>query len=232
MTKQNHNQLPGALDLFKPSWEAFKLNWQTFVISYIAPALITIGLFFSLIGALGLTLDNISGETTSSDIAFTAYHVLLIGIVVLVFVGVAGFTNALIYWVKFQSAKGKKVDIKDAVRAARKFFWRLLGLSVLRGFIITLGLIAFIVPGLFLWRRLFLSPYYLMDKNVGVIRAMSMSEDGSKPFSYALWPMLGVYILINVVSYIPVIGWLASLAGTVTYSCAAAVRQRQAVAAK
>jgi hypothetical protein len=53
---------------------------------------------------------------------------------------------------------------------------------------------------------------------------MKQSAAATKPFSGAIWGIIGVYILLSLPGFIPLIGGLVSIALTTLYSVAPALR--------
>src|SRR5258708_46690 len=62
-------ELPGAFGLFKPSWQAFKLNWVIFVFGILPPAVI--GLILVAILQIGVHSSGSSQSTTQLSNAST-----------------------------------------------------------------------------------------------------------------------------------------------------------------
>lgn len=224
--KEYGDPLPGAFELFRPSWEAFKLNWQLFVLTYVVPIIV-----FSLL-ALIFLVPHWNALFHNETYHFRVIDGVTITILALIAIPIGAFINTATYALKLESAKGRRVDIGFALKKARQFFWRIFGLTVARFFIVIIGICLIVIPGLLAWRMLFLAPYYLMDRDLTIKQAMRQSAKASWPIAYTLWPMLGVYILIQIIGNIPLIGWLASIAGSIAYDCAAAIRYFQVKAAK
>ena len=138
---------------------------------------------------------------------------------------------AYLYYLKYQSAKGVKMSFKETLDGCWPFFWRMLGLTLLRGLIIIVDFILLIVPGLFMWKRYMLAPYYLMDKNLGIRESLRRSAADSKPYANAIWGLIGVYVLIWLIGILPVIGYASTII-SILYCCAQALRYLQIKEAK
>jgi len=214
--EQSNQQLPGAFSLFKPSMAAVKLNLGSFILIFILPA----ALGFLSLGFMspGKVTDNV---VASATLTTTAILLILSSIVL----------SLLLYpaltYLQLESAKGNKVGAIDTVKNSYKYFWRLLGLAVLTVLVIILGFLLLIVPGFFMIRRYLLAPYYLVDGDLGVIEAMKRSANDSKEFSYAIWGIIGVMILIEVLGIIPILGAIAGAILQILYYCAPAIRYFQ-----
>ena len=217
-------QLPGALTLFEPSWEAFKLNFWTFVTVFIAPIIVL--LVPGFIAVYGIYMDSADYQLTHAkpQIVFNilAIAIGIVGVILMSFV-----LTAMMYVLKYQSAKGNKMSVKDVWQQTQPYWWRMFRLYVVRNLVIGIAFLLFIVPGLFMWRRYMLAPYYLLDKNTSVGEAMRQSAADSMRVSGAIWGMMGVYIIISLSGVIPLAGYvLGPIIGTV-YCCAQALRYLQ-----
>ena len=99
---------------------------------------------------------------------------------------------------------------------------RYLALLVMIVSLTVIGLVLFVVPGLFVVHRFFLAPYYLFDKNTSAIEAMRMSAQNAKRYSRSIWEMLAVYVVLAILSII-IIGYILFY----LYICAPAIRYIQ-----
>jgi hypothetical protein len=219
-TAPSRAQLPNALELFSPSWQALKLNWLIIIFGAFPPIFAAL----LLIAAVQI-LVHFAASSNNGLITVVNVFSIIAGVVTLVVaLPVAG---VLVYWVKLQSAKDVKVQYFDAIRRCLHYFWRVLALSIVRGLLIGLGLILLIVPGLIMWRRYLLAPYYLVDKDISIAEAMRRSAASSKKFPAAIWGMIAVYIVLTILGFIPFIGWIIGTILSIAYLCAGAVRYFQ-----
>lgn len=125
---------------------------------------------------------------------------------------------------ELKSAKNKQVRASEAFSASIPFILRIVGLILLLGIIIVLGLLAFIVPGIIFIQWFFLAPYFLVDKNMGIIEAMKASKAASRGNAGAIWSVIGVMMLLSLFGFIPIFGGFISLVLTTLYACASALR--------
>ena len=215
--------LPGAFDLFSPSISAVGLNIWTFIKLLCLPLAFLLGIFvltFSIYGIAGSSFDHASGPSDAALGAITVFAILL---------GVLGTLSFIVIvpafgLVQLRSAQGVKIGAQQALQESRKFFWRYLGLRIVQSLIYLAGLMLFVVPFFFWWKRYVLARYYLMDRNLSVGAALSQSAAESKQCSDAVWGLIGVLTLF----------WAAnevlSIFGTVLnilYGCAPALRYLQ-----
>jgi uncharacterized membrane protein len=103
------------------------------------------------------------------------------------------------------------------------FVLRFIGLGLLSAIVIIFGLILFVVPGVLAIFFLSFAPYILVDKNTGVIDAMKGSYELVKEYWKVTLGLLVVNFVIQIPSYVPVVGQLISLALGIGYFCLGAI---------
>lgn len=133
------------------------------------------------------------------------------------------FAFAPLYYLNTQAAKGKTLSVAQTLQGFR-FFWRLLGLSILTSLIIILGFIAFIVPGIIMLRRYLLAPYFLIDQDLGIRQAMALSAERSKKYSGAIYGIVGVMFVLSLPGIVPLYGTIVSYILQFLYIAAPAAR--------
>ncbi len=116
--------------------------------------------------------------------------------------------------------QGKKLPLSDLFTQFR-YFWRVLGATLLVGIIVGIGLVLLIVPGIYFALRFAFVVQLIVDRNLGISEAMSESTRLTKGkklplFGFGL-TMLGIMILgaivfgVGVFVALPVV-WLATVA--------------------
>ncbi|HEX5447958.1 MAG TPA: hypothetical protein VFW90_02030 [Candidatus Saccharimonadales bacterium] len=128
---------------------------------------------------------------------------------------------------QLDASTGRHLSFDKLWEVVTKMGWRLLGLYIVTGIVILIGLILFIIPGLFMIRRYLLAPYVMIDRNVSIREAMDGSAELSLKNTGAIWGVMGVMFLIAMIGIIPIIGSLASFVVGSLYSVAPALRYRQ-----
>lgn len=210
------DKLPSAFSLFKPSWEAVKVNLGTFIVLGLLSAV--------LYGVFALTILGTSKNSTGS-LGSGAFAALAAGSLFALLWAVI-FGPAMVY-VQLKSAAGTKVTASEAIKNGLHFAIKFLGLSIVMGLVIGIGFLLLIVPGLFMLRRYILAPYFLIDKNLGIMESMNQSAEASKKYSGALWGLIGVTFLISLPGIIPFIGAIVSTILGIAYYCAPALRYKE-----
>lgn len=135
-------------------------------------------------------------------------------------------------YLQLKAAEGKKPTFNELLSAGLKNFVKLFVLQLLITMIVILGLVFFIIPGLIALTRLFMAPYAMLDKNMGIFDAMGESSRLSKGNAGAIWGVIGVYVVVagilaGIVSIIPYIGPLIAAGITIVYSVIFALRYYQ-----
>ncbi|MFA5926605.1 MAG: hypothetical protein WCT32_02050 [Patescibacteria group bacterium] len=114
---------------------------------------------------------------------------------------------------------GKKLPFSELFKQFR-YFWRILGLTLLLGLIVVIGFILLVIPGIYLSLRYQFAMNFIVDKDLGVIEAMSESSRITQGVKLSLfWFMLAVFVVlilgllalgIGIFVAIPVV-WLADV---------------------
>jgi len=212
-------KLPGAFALFEPSTQALKRNAVTLLGLFLSPMIATIPLFSVAIGLTVATSNN--GRDAISGVVLICFAVIYIAIFVFSMITSAALIDATVW-----AVQEKKPSYIDSLRIGLHHFWRFVGLSVCVGILVLLGLILFIVPGLILFKRYFLAPFYLVHRNMGIAEAMKQSAADTKKYG-GVWGIMGVFALIELAGIIPFVGWIVTLVGLALYACAPAIRYLQ-----
>lgn len=200
-------KLPSAFTLFGRSLHILGFNILTILGLVVLPAVIiwvVLVVFFASLYALG----NASSQAdTGANVAMIA---LGMAFVLGCIVGSIIINSALVVTL-LKGARDEKIRFGEALRQGLHFAWRLFILSIVIGLLVMVGLILFIVPGLFVLKRYILAPYYLVDHTIGPLEAMRRSAEDSKRFGGAIWGLIGVTVLIGIASVIPFGGILQLL---------------------
>jgi membrane-anchored glycerophosphoryl diester phosphodiesterase (GDPDase) len=204
--------LPDAFSLFRPSWNALRVNLSTFALLLLFP-----------VGMMLLTALTWEGVVQGDKIVLGIAPILSF----LAAIVVSLVTTAILVSLELKSVENEHVGFDAALRFGLPYLPRLIGLFVVSGLIMLVGFLLLIIPGFFAIQRLLLAPYFLVDKNTGVKEAIRLSWRASKKHSSAMWGIAGIIVAINIVSLLPTIGWFIGMVLTILYLCAPAVRYLQ-----
>lgn len=196
----SHNIKPFSV-LIHESWNLFKKNWKTLLIT---------ALVYFLTQAL---LSSLQKGLSQSDSHSGGVIGLLSWVV---------STIMTIGWLKIYLAltRKNKVHIDDLFKHYSLFFKYFFG-TALTAIIVVLGYILLIVPGIILSLKLIFVPYLLVDKKMGIIDSLKESSRitqgiKGKLFLYMIG-LLGINILgllalgIGVLVTIPITGFASAL---------------------
>lgn len=227
--------LPGAFQLFKPSKELVLKNIWIFGPLYAVPLIFSLHswIWSPVITGPGRHWSNhvnsfSSGWSFSPTSVYAWSAFIGFSIIWFLFV-IAGGTIVQIMSqaAQLEATEDKSLHFQRLWDVVKRMGWRMLGLYVVVAIYIIVGLILLIVPGLIMIRRYFLAPYIMIDKNCSITEAMEHSAAMSKPFSGAIWGVLGVMFLFGVAGVIPFIGSLIAFVLGSLYSVAPALRYQQ-----
>jgi hypothetical protein len=210
------------LRMLRPGIDALRVNVGTIIWLVILPFLISIPFFFVII--LSATfMENYTGSGIPWDtVVFTLVSLVLYAVMI----STSIFTGLGLVIATLRSADGEKIKFRETFRLGRKYFWRFTGLFLSVAFVVLAGLILLVVPGVIMLKRYLLSPFYMIDQDLGVFDAMRKSADESTEIG-GVWGILIALVALSIPSVIPVVGWMFALVVGVLYSCVPALRYRE-----
>ncbi|MDB5169668.1 MAG: hypothetical protein JWN82_64 [Candidatus Saccharibacteria bacterium] len=175
-----------------PSWDLFKPNLALVREHYIG--VIYLFLLPSLVGVLGSTLIGapvaVNGSLQLAPGQTVGLALLLVSMVWQL-VNIGPLTVF-----QLRAAAGKTDSVGSYYRLGLRYDWSLIMYYIVFGVLAIGGLILFIVPGLFVIRRYFLGTYLLVDQDLPFGEALKQSADMSKPYSGAIWGIIGVQVAL------------------------------------
>jgi hypothetical protein len=226
--------LHGAFELFGLSRKIVQKNIWIFGPLYAVPLLFNFHSWLwtpAIGGDVGHRWTRYSwfGSGLSASVpSYLWYSFIGFSVLWLVFVLSAGtIVQIMTQDAQLKSAQGRPLHFLSLWHTAKELGWRMFGLYLLIGLYISVGLIFFIIPGLIMLRRYFLAPYIMIDKKVGIKEAMDQSAAMTKPFSGAIWGIIGVMVLIGLTNVIPFVGWMIAFTLGLLYSVAPALRYEE-----
>lgn len=229
-TSKNSHEIGSAFDLLGKSYDIVKKNWQVFAAVNILSILSAIAVAFDFdkndknSWFMGGSWNASSGNDLGVILGLSAALIVVFGVIGL-------FLYAMSTSLQVKASAGKKPDLNELFEDGKKYFFRLLGVGILSSIIIVVGLILLIVPGIIAIGRLVMSPYHVVDKNLGVIDALKASNKQAIGRLGLVWAAIGVTILISIlvsiINYVPIIGPLVGVAISIAYSLVMALRYQQ-----
>lgn len=195
--------------LYNESWEALKLNLTTFIVLALIPAVLV---------AVSVPFVLLPFYTDGGTLSVLVTAVMLVGLFVLGAIFLPALTVA-----EIESARGNKIDVNQVFERSKSLFLPFLGVLILSGLAIVFGLIFFIIPGLAALFFFALATYIVVDKKLGVIESLKASYELTKAKWQWVAALFIVQFALSLVSYIPLIGWIISIALSIVYFCLPAI---------
>lgn len=165
-------------DMLSEGWRITKENLSTVLLLQIA-AIIVMG-FAGIISGFLSSQNEYYGDILS-NILFAFVHIIL---------------ALAVLHISLKFAKGEKADFNDLYARLDCFFTYLVA-SLIYGFVVLLGLILLIVPGIIFAVRFSLFGYFIIEKGSGPIRALEESWDTVKGVTWRVFLMSILFWLIN-----------------------------------
>lgn len=102
---------------------------------------------------------------------------------------------------KVRVAREKKdVSIKELYKDSWSIFIKVWLTTLVSYILIAIGLVLFIVPGVLIFRRYYLSPFYAVENsNLSVKKILTKSTKQTQDYAYYVYGTAGVVLLINLI---------------------------------
>lgn len=174
-TPVNASTWPGGFGIYKASKEAMKTNLWTYI------AVILLGMAFSIV-------PDLFNEGSLST--FASLLLNIVTFVISMLLAVAGVVILL------KNVAHEKISIDESISKSFPFVINYLILNIVTGVLIFLSILALIIPVFFVLPRLILAGYFLIDKQMGPLEAISASWNATKGHVGKVYGTIGVFILI------------------------------------
>jgi hypothetical protein len=211
MAKTEKTSLTPSWDLAGQSVRLVRSHFTPFMYLILLP-----GLLYSLGGLLMGEFITPEGQFVPESIHPTGVIVTLVAMVWML-VNLGPSTH-----LKLDASRHKPKLIREYYRSGLPDTLKLVALYFLMGLAILIGLLAFIIPGIIALRAFILAPYFMVDNKLSVLQSLKTAARGTKPFSSAVWGVIGVQIAVTFTAAflgtIPILGMILSLA--LSYSIA------------
>lgn len=175
-------QWPGAFGSYKYSRQTVMFNIGTFAILIVASFVVgvLISLIFPTSGNMSLNNYFSASNTINTILSFI----------------VNTFFTIAVITVFLAAVNQVKVEPMDAVKKSWPKLINYIALSILLSIILGLSLLALVIPFFIVFPRLFLAPYYVIDKNLGITEAISKSWKNTSGHSLKVWGLVGAAIVM------------------------------------
>ena len=186
---------PGAFGIYKFSAAAVHRNIWLLVALWLTIIVASFAIGLMKLGVIGSLLSALLGAVLSVMLT----HIFIAGV------------------------RGKHVNSNEIFPSNLPMLsLKMFGLSLLVGAVTIVSLLLFIIPFFFVFPRLRLAMYYLVDKDMGVFDAFTASWENTKGNVGKVWGIIGVEFLMFLPAF-TIIGILLTLYWYITYSAANAV---------
>ena len=175
---------PGAFGVYKYSKQAVLTNWSTLL-----------ALLFLILLATGVA--RVLGGTDPHSGGY-----LLAQLVVLV---ISAYTTAASTFIELKSVKREKTSLNEAFTKAGHYFLPMLGAVLLMYVLLSASILLLIIPFFFVLPRLALTPYFLVDNDLGPLQALKASWNDTRGYSAKVWGIIGVTVAFSLIA-ITIIG--------------------------
>ncbi|HEX4774143.1 MAG TPA: hypothetical protein VH234_01340 [Candidatus Saccharimonadales bacterium] len=184
---------PGAFKIYKVSKQAVRLNLEAIIVY----------------GLLGLVLGY------GLELALKTYGQLLAYII-------GSLSTAILTSLYIAGVRQQRLDLGAAFSKGLKFWLKIFLLNLLVTLTVGVSLLLLIVPFFFVWPRMVLVNYFLVDKDMGVIEAYKASWQATKGNVSKIYGIVGANAAMALLVF-TIIGIPFAIYFLVMYSAANAV---------
>lgn len=195
--------LPDGFGLLEYSKRAVRTNLGTLFFLYVLYSVLS-------------NISNVPGIRTDSNknVVFGLLTYLL---------SILFFSAQAVALVK--SVDGQKISLGAALSKGAGFYFKIFIAQILSIIMVAVGLLLLIVPGILLIPRIYLTEYFIVDKDMGPVEAIKASMAITKGNTGKVWNIIGVGILFAIL-FITIIGIPFSIYLLFMYGAAEAILYR------
>lgn len=171
---------PGAFGIFKSSRDVVRRNLSTFF------ALVLFAVIINMV--LALFFPN-EGDTNNATANLAGYLLSV-------------WPSTAIVIAVLASLRDEAISATDALQEAVRFYLRTLALGILTLLITIISVLALVIPVFFVYPRIMLAPYFLVDRDLGPIEALKASWEETRGYSTKVWGVVAVNVLFGVLMFV------------------------------
>jgi hypothetical protein len=173
-----------GMALIRPSIGLLRRNIESSLILFVLPSLLLL---------LGTSLTPATAKPNT---------VYVLGDIIVLVSLLWNLVNALVtYCFVLHVVYDKQPPLLDVYKEGLRYAGRLIGFGLLFILLIVVGFALLIVPGLIVLRRYFLTPFYIVDQDMGIREAMDKSAAQTRPVALAVYGVLFTSVLWAMASY-------------------------------
>ncbi len=185
---------PGGFGLYKYSKQAMQVNLWTLV-------------FVGLLSIGVSILANVLLKQRVGDLLSFVIGALETAVITIIFL---------------KSVAGQKVSVENSIKEAFPFWLRMFLLRLLVTAVLIISVLAFVIPFFFVFPRLLLADYFLIDKKMEPIEAFKASWHATKGNSGKVWGIIGANFAMGLLIF-TIIGIPFAIYFLIMYSAAIAL---------
>jgi hypothetical protein len=159
----------------------------------------------NLPGALLIKVSS-DPDSTSPEAVFQNLGLVMIGLVLTIVLNV--LCQAVVLYGAFQDMRGRPVNLVESLQVGFRRFFPIIGLAIVMYFLIMLGTMLLIVPGLILLTMWFVATPVCVVETLGPIKSMRRSSQLTKGHR---WKIFGLILLVAVLGSVIIGGINLSL---------------------
>lgn len=181
--------------LLKQSWAEYRDHWKTYIKIIVGSILVTVApLAAVLIVAAGVTALSLTIGEPNLAITIIKFILAALGLMALIGLLVIAILSQIVWYLMILSPT---LRLRALFQQARPFFWPMLWLEILTGFIVV-GLVPFlIIPALVMTAWLSFAVWVLFVENGRGLNAVVMSREYVRG---RFWPVVGRLMLWFVIT--------------------------------
>jgi hypothetical protein len=145
-------------------------------------------------------------DSTSPEAVFQNLGLVMIGLVLTIVLNV--LCQAVVLYGAFQDMRGRPVNLTESLQVGFRRFFPIIGLAIVMYFLIMLGTMLLIVPGLILLTMWFVATPVCVVETLGPLKSMRRSSQLTKGHR---WKIFGLILLVAVLGSVIIGGINLSL---------------------
>jgi hypothetical protein len=146
----------------------------------------------NLPGALLIKVSS-DPDSTSPEAVFQNLGLVMIGLVLTIVLNV--LCQAVVLYGAFQDMRGRPVNLTESLQVGFRRFFPIIGLAIVMYFLIMLGTMLLIVPGLILLTMWFVATPVCVVETLGPIKSMRRSSQLTKGHRWKIFGLMLVYFM-------------------------------------
>ena len=170
-------------EVYPEASHSYSAGWRTMGIYFME--LLVITLIYTILNG-PISIMRLSGDD------FHGFHWFFVPLIIfgmLYGLFVAGPVTYGAKWTFLKSVRGERVEIRDMFVVFQHNYWNAVVANIVVKIIVGLGFVMLIVPGIIFACRLAFVPYLVVDRNMDVMEALSVSWNMTRGYGLQIFLM-------------------------------------------